>query len=466
MRRLPCLPGLLILLILLSANPAAAAADFAEAAAAVERGLGQAQSQQAQTQRERAERKRLLQERLAGLREQVRLENEALTRAQARLEQAGRHRQDLAKQLAMEKGGLDELAGNVRAAARDLLTMAQRSPCTAEAPGRLGELAGYLADDHFPGLAEIERLIELYFAEIQADGQVVTRQGPLVDRQGAEISGAITRLGGFTTLYQAEGETGFALISPTSGRLLAVEAAPSWWEQRALASYLDGSSRTAPLDISTGAALRQLSHQSDFWEWLQSGGPLVYPIILVGFIALGLVVERLAFLGRVRTNTDVLMGQVNALVDQGDFAGAEQVAGTQAGRPVGNIIKAGLELRGCPAEAVESGLSEAMLRELPRLERFLTALKVLAAVAPLLGLLGTVTGMINTFNVITIHGNSEPRFMAGGISEALITTELGLVVAIPVLVAGALLSRKAQRLIGDMEEKAVSLSAALMREGA
>ncbi len=463
MKRLLCMISLIGLAL---AAPAWAASNFAAAAAGVERDLDQAQAQQAQAQRETSKRRQALQERLAGLREQVRLENEALNRAQASLDKASQRRRELAQQLAAEKGGLDELAGNVRAAARDLLTMAQRSPYTAEDPGRLEALSDYLADERFPGLAEIERLIELYFAEIQAGGQIVTRRGPLVDRQGAEVSGAITRLGGFTTLYQAQGETGFALVSPTSGRLLAVEARPSWWERRTLASYLDGSSQTAPLDISAGAALRQLSHQPDFWAWLHSGGPLVYPIILVGFIALGLVVERLIFLGRVRSNTDVLMAEVNAMVLQDDLDGALRVAETQSGRPVGNIIKAGLALRGCSAEALESGLSEAMLRELPRLERFLTALKVLAAVAPLLGLLGTVTGMINTFNVITIHGNSEPRFMAGGISEALITTELGLVVAIPVLVAGALLTRKAQRLIGDMEEKAVALSAALMREGA
>jgi biopolymer transport protein ExbB len=89
----------------------------------------------------------------------------------------------------------------------------------------------------------------------------------------------------------------------------------------------------------------------------------------------------------------------------------------------------------------------------------------MAAVAPLLGLLGTVTGMINTFHVITVHGTGDPRLMAGGISEALITTQLGLAVAIPVLVAAALLSRKAQRIASDMEEKAVAMSASLIQEG-
>ncbi|MCF8117968.1 MAG: MotA/TolQ/ExbB proton channel family protein, partial [Desulfarculaceae bacterium] len=130
-----------------------------------------------------------------------------------------------------------------------------------------------------------------------------------------------------------------------------------------------------------------------------------------------------------------------------------------------NVRPPGLPPRGQPAEVIDAGLSEAMLRELPRLERFLTTLKVLAAVAPLLGLLGTVTGMINTFQVITVFGAGDPRLMAGGISEALITTQLGLAVAIPILVASALLGRRVSRLAGDMEEKAVALAAALIKAG-
>ncbi|MGD9877905.1 MotA/TolQ/ExbB proton channel family protein, partial [Desulfococcus sp.] len=84
-------------------------------------------------------------------------------------------------------------------------------------------------------------------------------------------------------------------------------------------------------------------------------------------------------------------------------------------------------------------------------------------VAPLLGLLGTVTGMINTFKVITIHGTGDPRLMAGGISEALITTELGLAVAIPIMLAAAFLGRKAQNIAADMEEKAMAMTAALLK---
>jgi biopolymer transport protein ExbB len=108
-------------------------------------------------------------------------------------------------------------------------------------------------------------------------------------------------------------------------------------------------------------------------------------------------------------------------------------------------------------EAMENALQEAILREIPPMERFLSTLGMLAAIAPLLGLLGTVTGMIDTFHVITQHGTGDPRMMSGGISEALVTTMLGLSVAIPIMLAHTLLNRTVDTRIGQMEEKAISL---------
>jgi biopolymer transport protein ExbB len=185
----------------------------------------------------------------------------------------------------------------------------------------------------------------------------------------------------------------------------------------------------------------------------------------VGLVALILIIERLIFLGRVHANTDKLMDSVNRRVAKGDFESAWEAAESQRGRPTSNVLQAGLSQKGCQAEAIKSSLAEAMLKEMPRLERFLSTLKVLAAVAPLLGLLGTVSGMINTFHVITAHGTGDPRLMAGGISEALITTELGLAVAIPILIFSSLLGRRAQHVVSDMEEKAVALTAALIKAG-
>jgi biopolymer transport protein ExbB len=106
---------------------------------------------------------------------------------------------------------------------------------------------------------------------------------------------------------------------------------------------------------------------------------------------------------------------------------------------------------------MENALQEAILREIPPLERFLSTLGMLAAIAPLMGLLGTVTGMINTFHTITFYGTSDPRMMSGGISEALVTTMLGLCVAIPIMLCHTLLSRWVETMIATMEEKGVAM---------
>ena len=455
---------MLSLAILLVVPPFAMGADFKQAAEGVKQELAKAEVEQKQALEKIENRKAELQSSLAALRARLQEEKDGLALARERLEAAHDKKQILRKELVVKKGDLEELAGNVGAAARDLLALAERSPITAEAPERLEFLKGLLGKKHFPALEQIDGLIGLYFREIEAGARIVARRGKLVGRTGSEISAKIVRLGGLTSIYKTGDETGFALVSPSSGRLLAAGGEPSWSVAKALRSYLDGESEDVYMDISSGAALRHITRRSGAWERILSGGPLVWPILAVGLIALILILERLIFLQRVRANTDHMMAEVTQLLSKDEYDKALAVAESKPGRPTSNVIRAGLALRGNTAEVVEGGLSEAMLKELPRLERFLTALKVLAAVAPLLGLLGTVTGMINTFNVITLFGSGDPRLMAGGISEALITTQLGLAVAIPVMVAAALLSRKAQRLTEDMEEKAVALSAFLIRE--
>jgi biopolymer transport protein ExbB len=176
------------------------------------------------------------------------------------------------------------------------------------------------------------------------------------------------------------------------------------------------------------------------------------------------VVERTIFLRGVHTNTDQAMGKVNELALQGKWQECDDIARDEKGRPVYNVLKAGLGARGEERETLESVLQEAILKELPRLERFLPAINITGAIAPLLGLLGTVTGMISTFHVVTLYGTGDPRMMSGGISEALVTTELGLAVAIPIMLAHTFLSRRVEHIVGDMEEKAVALTNIIHRE--
>jgi biopolymer transport protein ExbB len=442
----------------------AAAADFPGVAKEVAQDLDAAKAEQAREVSQRSERIAKLQAELKALKAQEAAQRAVLVKTRQELTKVSQEKADLGRILSQEQGNLKELAGLVRASARELLALAETTPATAAQPERLEVLRSYLNKSRFPGLEDIHRLVELYFTYLDESRRVSLRQGPFVDRQGSDSQGQILTIGPFTAAYEKDGEAGYLMLGPATGRLLAVGGEPAWGVRRGLKAYMAGEDMAVPMDITGGAALKQLARAESAWEMLLSGGPLVWPILLVGLISLALIVERLGFLRKVRANTDQLMGRVNQLVHAGDYDGALAEADSQAGRPTSNVIKAGLALKGCSIEVIENGLTEAMLKELPRLERFLTALKVMAAVAPLLGLLGTVTGMINTFQVITAHGTGDPRLMAGGISEALITTQLGLTVAIPVLVAAALLSRKAQRIASDMEEKAVAMSAALIQE--
>ena len=454
-----CLLCLLILPIGLSAQEE----KFKAVAREIRDDLGKAQEEKALTKADMAQQRITFKQKISRLKEQIKKENATLEADEKRLSAMREERIKLQRRIRAHTGHMKELDAVLRDFARDFSGLAERSPYYAQDPTRLTTLKDFLNTEKVLGIHDIRTLVALAFEDMAASAQIIKRKGPVVDRQGREVESEIIRLGNLTALYRNEGNVGYLNMSPASGRLLAA-ASPGWRIRRNLKAFFNGDTDAVYMDISGGVAIKQLSRQTTLWEQIQSGGLLIWPILLVGLVAAILVLERLFFLGRVSQNTDKLMTHVTELVEKGDYKGAVKTTEAQTGRPVGNVLKAGLAQQGQPRDIIESSLAEAILKETPRLERFLPALKVLAAIAPLLGLLGTVTGMINTFHVITVHGTGDPRLMAGGISEALITTQLGLAVAIPILVLTALLGRKANRIASDMEEKAMALIAALLRD--
>lgn len=443
----------------------ALAGEFESVAREVKKDLAEAGREAELTREKLAAEMAALEKQLVGLQAELKQEQESLGAEQSRLTRLNQEHENLERRLEGSQAQIDEVAGLVRGAARSMLALAEHSPISAENPDRLAALRTYIDNDQFPSLDDLRELVEHYLTEITASGQIIQRQGSLVDKAGKERAAKLVRLGAFNTLYLLDNEAGYARLGPGTGRLLAVGGDLPWWVRSNLENYFSSPSPGVYLDISGGEALNRLTQRSSWWDNILAGGPLVWPILAVGLAALLLILERVVFLSKVHANTDKLMDTVNRQVAEGDFKGAWQTAESQSGRPTSNVIKAGLSLQGCQPEVIKSGLSEGMLKEMPRLERFLSVLKVLAAIAPLLGLLGTVSGMINTFHVITVHGTGDPRLMAGGISEALVTTELGLAVAIPILVCSSLLGRRAQHVVTDMEEKAVALTAALIKAG-
>ena len=429
----------------------------------VQEDLEKAREEKGLTRSEAARHRTRLKKDMDLIKSHIQQEKAALEADEKQLLSMREERIELQQSIRAHTGHMKELDAVLRDFARDFSGLSERSPYSGENPERLNTLKNFLNTQKVLGIRDIRTLVGLAFDDMTASAQIIQRRGTIVDRQGREVESDIIRLGNLTAIYRVNGNAGYLNTSPASGRLLAA-ASPGWNVRRNLKAYFDGDTDAVYMDISGGVAVKQLSRRTTLWEQVRSGGLLIWPILFVGLVAAILVLERLFFLGRVSQNTDKLMTHVTELVEQGDYKGAVQTTEAQSGRPTGNVLKAGLEQQGQPRDIIESSLAEAILKETPRLERFLPALKVLAAIAPLLGLLGTVTGMINTFHVITVHGTGDPRLMAGGISEALITTQLGLAVAIPILVITALLGRKASRIASDMEEKAMALIAALLRD--
>ncbi len=358
---------------------------------------------------------------------------------------------------------LDELAGVVRTGARDLRGLLENSPVSGEAPGRLAPLKALLKKDGYPGMPEIRTVAALYLDEIRASAEIRRGAGEYIDLEGRRTRGRVVRLGALGAIVaDAAGENcGYAVYGPANDVLIEVSR-PGWWVRRNLSEFVAGRTGAVYLDFSGGSAVRRLALMPSAWERLRSGGLLVWPILLIGVVALLLSAERFVFLSRVKSNTDRVMGRIIEQVAGGDFSGSLELLENRSG-PVFRVLRAGLKARHEAREVLENVLEEAILKELPQLEKYLPTLQVLAAIAPLLGLLGTVTGMINTFQVITVYGAGDPRMMSGGISEALVTTMLGLSVAIPIILLHTWFARRVDKIIGDMEEKSVSLTIALQK---
>ena len=210
-----------------------------------------------------------------------------------------------------------------------------------------------------------------------------------------------------------------------------------------------------PLDASMGDADKIAATEESFTEHAAKGGPTMVPILALGVLAVLIGIYKWFQIGFIRLarprDIQIIVDRVNERNDAKAIEHAERIKG-----PVGDMLRTAIEHANEKKEYIEEVLYEKMLKVRPRLESFLPVVAIAAATAPLLGLLGTVTGMINTFKVISVFGTGDPKTLSGGISEALVTTEFGLIVAIPSLLIHAVISRKAKGVMGAMEQISVA----------
>ncbi len=375
----------------------------------------------------------------------------------SKLQELKKKEEELSKRRDEEEADIQELIAIIRSNAKDLKELLNKSLQTAFLKTRKQTLDPIISKLEFPGMEDIQKMVELLFQEIELSGQVRIVNGNFIDRSGKETKGEILLIGNFEAAYRKGKETGFLLYSEASNRLFALSKLPPRGIVKKINEYMDGRSEAVPIDISKGGAIRQLTHRLSLIEQIPKGGPIVIPIIFIGAVAFVLILERSIYLFLKDLNSDRLIDEFMLCLSERQFDRCIKLCERESKKPVFRVLLSGIKAMDKEREEIENILQEAILGEIPSLERFLSTISMIAEISPLLGLLGTVTGIINTFHVITFYGTGDPRMMSSGISEALVTTMLGLMVAIPVMFCHTLLSRKVESIISKMEKSAVSL---------
>jgi len=370
---------------------------------------------------------------------------------------------DVEKKLTAElddkKEEIKALEGAVRASAKEADEMVHANPVTASRPERIAEIKQLLDSKKFPGIDSIKSLAEIYFHEMKASGEVARYNGDVVAPDGNMTNAEIIRLGRFVAYYKSSGKYGLLKPNEQGDKLIALTGnLPS-----DASKALEGKD-VLPLDFSGGVMFKKFAEGQSLFSTIKAGGLLVYPIIGVGLFAFIIIIERLITLSRIKATSGKRMDTIMDFAVKDDWDGCNDYCDKNSSFPTCRVLKSALGHVGSTQEVIENAMQEAILKELPKMERFLPTLNVLAAVAPLLGLLGTVTGMINTFNILTIFGTGDPRMMSGGISEALVTTQLGLAVAIPVMLCHHMLERRVDKILADIEEKGTRFTVALLKK--
>lgn len=358
------------------------------------------------------------------------------------------------KQDALNKrlGELKELFGVLQQVAGDTKSKFQNSVISAQIPGReafLDEFAQSMGSSS--KLASIEEIEKIWFElqrEMTESAKITRFSREIVLADGQKTQAEITRVGSFNLAANGKyleyiNETGSVaeLIRQPSSRYLS--------SAQDLTSTRNGQIAFA-LDPTGGSILSLLVQAPSQRERVDQGGPVGYVILAIGAIGLLIAIERFIALF-------LIGGRVNRQLKS-------TVASTD--NPLGRVLLVKDENKDADLDTLELKLSERILKEVPLLTTRLTMIKIISVVAPLIGLLGTVTGMINTFQAITLFGTGDPKLMAGGISQALVTTVLGLVVAIPMVFISTMLNTRSRGIINILQQQSAGIVAERSEKGA
>ncbi|MEJ8569211.1 MotA/TolQ/ExbB proton channel family protein [Elongatibacter sediminis] len=350
---------------------------------------------------------------------------------------------ELERALQERLGDLKELFGVLQQAAGDARGNFDSSLTQVQYPERsewLTEFAQKMGStNRLPTLQEIERLWFELQREMTESSKVSRFTTTVVSAEGEEQQREVVRVG----LFNVVSDDKYLEYVQETGRLVELARQPqSRFTNRAEELFEADSGMTAfGVDPTRGQLLGLLVQAPSLIERIKQGQIVGYTIITLGVIGLAIALWRLLILTGVGAK---IRSQSRNLEKPGN-------------NPLGRVIKIAHDHPNVDVEGLELKLGEAILKETPKLNAMLPFLKIIAVVAPLLGLLGTVTGMIITFQAITLYGAGDPKLMAGGISTALITTVLGLCVAIPMVFLHTLVASRARRLTQILQEEAAGM---------
>ncbi len=347
---------------------------------------------------------------------------------------------DLQNKLQLESGSLGEVFGVVRQAANELQSQLQQSVTSVDKQHYNSWIGEIIKADKLPSLASLTGLWKALEEQIYASNEITRTVVPYVGPDGEKSSVEAIRLGAFALV------TDTGIINWLSPQNIAADfqrLPENMPTAKDLTPLMEGDVVTVTIDPTKGELISQMAMAPSIPERIEQGGVVGYIILFLMFAGLLISLVRLVILSSVKRQIRYQLK--SDTVDTGN--------------PLSRVLAMAHGERLTGSEALELRLLEIIMDEQCRLETGLSMIKLLAALAPMLGLLGTVSGMIETFQVITQYGSGDPAIMAGGISTALITTVLGLIAAIPLLLAHNILSSQAETIRTILEKQGIGLVA-------
>ncbi len=351
----------------------------------------------------------------------------------------------LRQELNEELGNLKELLGTLQQTTAEAKVHFDTSLISAQIPNRSEKLAQISQkigqSNELVSLGEIEHVWFQLLQEMTEQGKIKQFQANVVDNSGQSQETTVTRVGIFNAVAGGK----FLHYDSVTG----LSELPRQPQSRFLAQATElENSRTGvvnfSMDPTQGQLLSAMVDSPTLIERVHQGGVVGYIIIVMGLVGLCIALVKIVLLNLTDIKVKKQTSQLNKV---------------NINNPLGRVIQVYEKHAGSDLESIELRLGEAIMKETPRLNAWLMAVKIIAVVAPLMGLLGTVTGMIQTFQAITLFGAGDPKLMAGGISQALVTTVLGLCVAIPMVLLHTAGSSRAKRIQEVLEEQSTGMIA-------